>query len=464
MDVEKAYQDALDFVFSFVDYSLTRAFQFAPEKFDLNRMVSLMELLGNPQFHYPVIHVAGTKGKGSVSAMCASVLHESGYRTGFYSSPHLEEFTERIQIDGQPISQGEFVDLVEEIKPSIAKIPQLTTFEITTAIGFLYFSRNKIDIAVIEVGLGGRLDATNVVNPLVSVITSLSYDHMNVLGKTLTEIATEKAGIIKPNRPVVMAPQKEEARNTIERIAGERKSLLIEVGENFQYRALNHSLDNQSLLVWKIGEDSGKNELIEEGKDKLNVNFNPYKPTKLDIPLLGQHQVENACTAFAALEIACKEGLQITEYNVRNGFKKVFWPGRFEILRHSPPIIIDSAHNRDSAQRLHQALNDYLIDQPVILIFGASEDKDIQGMFAELLPRVSQIIPTQSLHPRAMSAENLAQIAGEYSCPVYPSPRVEDALDLALDLAGDHKAILVAGSLFVAAAVRTVWFKRIGSD
>ncbi len=211
-DIDEAYQKALDYLYSYVDYSLTRNLRYSPDKFNLGRMVELMDRLGNPHSQYPVIHIAGTKGKGSISALIASSLQAAGYKTGLYTSPHLQDYTERIQVNRQQIPQEELVTLLEEIKPHAEQIERITTFELTTALGFLYFARQKVNAAVIEVGLGGRLDATNIVNPLVSIISSLSLDHMAVLGDTLALIAGEKAGIIKPGRPVVLAPQREEAR------------------------------------------------------------------------------------------------------------------------------------------------------------------------------------------------------------------------------------------------------------
>ena len=218
-DVEIQYNQALDYLYSYVDYSLKHISELVKAEFNLDRMFALMEELGNPQEKYPIIHVAGTKGKGSVSALCASALKAVGYKTGLYTSPHLWDYTERIQINGEPISHKQLIELVEEVKPAVAKIPKLTTFEITTAIGFLAFANNDVNAAVIEVGLGGRLDATNVLTPKASVITSLSYDHMAVLGNTLAKIAGEKAGIIKEEVPVVSAPQTEEALQVLERIA-----------------------------------------------------------------------------------------------------------------------------------------------------------------------------------------------------------------------------------------------------
>ena len=450
-DVESNYQKALDYLYSFVDYSLTRSFRYSPEKFDLGRMFRLMDRLGNPQNHYPTIHVAGTKGKGSVSALIASILKETGYRVGFYTSPHLQDFTERIQINGVPISHSNLVELVEELKPHADLIEQITTFELTTALAFLYFARQKVEVGVIEVGLGGRLDATNIITPLVSVITSLSLDHMNLLGDTLAKIAGEKAGIIKPGRPLVLAPQKEEARLVVENVAKERSSDLFQVGRDLLFASWGHSLENQTIMVWQSADQPKVDTFIESS------GSSDWEPMRLTIPLLGYHQIENAATAYAALDIACHEGLKITDTDIEHGFAKVFWPGRFEVMRSSPPVIIDSAHNRDSALKLRLAIEDYLPGQPVILVFGASEDKDIYGMFAELLPRVIKVVATQSEHPRAMSADKLVELAHQFGCPSQAISPVECALAKALDLAGQECAVVVAGSLFVAAAAREAW-------
>jgi dihydrofolate synthase/folylpolyglutamate synthase len=454
IDIETKYQQAMDYVYSFVDYSLSRNLRYSADKFDLGRMAALMERLSNPHRHYPVIHVAGTKGKGSTAAMAASALQSGGSKVGFYTSPHLQDYTERIQIDQCQISRSDFVNLIEDLKPHVAAIESLTTFEITTAMAFLWFSQQKVDVAVIEVGLGGRLDATNVVEPLVSVITSLSMDHMNVLGDTLTQIAFEKAGIIKPGHPVVIAPQKEEAQHVLERVAKERGSRLVQVGHDFLFAPISHNLDRQSLDVWPVDEQYLVDEYIETG------GRNHWQPTRLTIPLLGYHQVENAATAYAALHVARQEGLPIAEAAIEQGFSKVYWPGRFEFLSRSPLLIVDSAHNRDSALRLRQAIDDYIPGIPVILLFGASEDKDIEGMFAELLPRVRRVIATRSVHPRAADPNKLVELAHHYGIQAQTVNLVESALDLALEMAGSEAAVVAAGSLFIAAAVREAWQRK----
>lgn len=452
-NIENDYQQALDYLYSFIDYSLTRSFRYTPEKFDLGRMVSFMELLGNPQQDYKVIHIAGTKGKGSVLALIANSLENAGYKVGFYTSPHLHDYCERIRVNHLPIPHQTFVDIINEIKPQIDQAPGISTFEITTAIGFLYFSRMKVDVAVIEVGLGGRLDATNIVTPLVSIITSLSLDHINVLGDTLAKIAFEKSGIIKDGRPVVLAPQKEEARRVVERIAEERNAPLTQVGRDVFFAPRSRSLSGQSFLLWEAEEqDQIVDYMASNGKAD-------WQPLSFEIPLLGYHQIENAATAYAGLQVARQNGLVISEDAIRKGFAQVQWPGRFEVFRDNPPIIVDSAHNQDSALKLRTAIDDYLPGQPVIMVFGASEDKDIRGMFTELLPRVAYLIATQSIHPRAIDANELVTIAQQFGCQAQAVVPIENAIKTALELAGNGSAIIVAGSIFIAAAAREVLVK-----
>lgn len=438
MDIETVYQDTLNYLYSFVDYSLTRSFQATPDKFELGRMREFVAYLGHPEQQYPIIHVAGTKGKGSVAALCANALQSAGYRVGFYTSPHLHDYAERIRVNGQSIAHADLIALVEELRPVLGQFPKLTTFEITTGLAFLYFARQGATAAVIEVGLGGRLDATNVVQPAVSVITSLSLDHTGILGNTLAEIAGEKAGIIKPGVPVVSSPQKEEARLVLERVAAEQGAPLIELGRDYGFAPGKHSLEGQVFKVWKT---SGQE-------------------VELSIPLLGEHQVENAASAYIALQVWQETGLVMNEAALRQGFSQVQWPGRFELLRRDPPIIVDSAHNRYSALKLRQTLDEYFPEKRVILIFGASEDKDIAGMFAELLPRVDQVIATRSFHPRAIEPEKLLDLAQPFGKAVHLIPEVQDALAEALRLAGEDTLVLAAGSIFIAAATRETWLKQ----
>ena len=443
-DIETQYNQALDYLYSFVDYSLKHISELAKAEFNLDRMFALMEELGSPQEKYPIIHVAGTKGKGSVAALCASALKAGGYKTGLYTSPHLWDYVERIQINGDPISREQLIELVEEVKPVVAKIPKLTTFEITTAIGLLAFAKNDVNAAVVEVGLGGRLDATNIVTPKVSVITSLSYDHMAVLGNTLAEIAGEKAGIIKEGAPVVSAPQNQEALEVLKRVAKERNCPFILVGKDVKFERLTSSLDGQSLRV-------------------STLHFPPStQPHTLDltIPLLGVHQIENAAIAYTALKTS---GITISDEAIQRGFAQAKWPARFEVLRREPPVVIDSAHNRDSARRLRETLDEYFPEIPVILIFCALEDKDITGMLEELKPRLECVVATRADHPRAPAAEWIAEQVTKVGIPVEAVAPVANALERALALAGNQKVVLAAGSVAFAGEVSAAWRKRIES-
>jgi len=445
-DIEVQYNQALDYLYSFVDYSLKHISELAKAEFNLDRVFTLMEGLGNPQEKYPIIHVAGTKGKGSVSALCASALQAAGYKTGLYTSPHLWDYVERIQISGEPISHEHLIELVEEVKPAVAKIPKLTTFEITTALGQLAFAKNDVNAAVIEVGLGGRLDATNIVTPKVSVITSLSYDHMAVLGNTLAQIAGEKAGIIKEEIPVVSAPQTEEALQVLERIAKEKNSPFILVGKDVKFERLTSSLDGQSLKIFALSGESDS-----ERSRSADV--------ELVIPLLGAHQIENAAIAYAALKAS---GIPISDEAIQKGFSQVKWPARFEVLRREPPVVIDSAHNRDSARRLRETLDEYFPKKPVILVFCALEDKDISGILEELKPRLECVVATRADHPRAPSAEWIAEQVKKVGIPVQAVTPTADALERALSLAGEQQVVLAAGSVAFAGEVSAIWRKRTG--
>jgi dihydrofolate synthase/folylpolyglutamate synthase len=434
---EEAYKNALDFLYSYVDFSLQKVDTYSPARFKLERMHTLVESLGNPQQAYPSIHVTGTKGKGSVSAFCASALKEAGYTVGLYTSPHLDDYAERIQVDGEFISHSDLAEMVEVIKPYVVVIPEITTFEITTALAFMYFMRRKVTAAVIEVGLGGRLDATNVVLPEVTVITSISYDHTLLLGNTLTEIAREKSGIIKTGIPVVTSPQEEEAKLVIDRVAREHSSKLIQVGRDVLFKEVSHSLEGQTFQVWSA-----------ENKGEL---------ASLSIPLLGSHQVVNAAVAYATLDVFTQKGFAVDLNNIKNGFSKTFWPGRFEIVQKSPGVILDCAHNRDSALKLRISLEEYFPGKSIILIFGASEDKDIQGMFVELTPLVKEVLFVKSFHPRAIEPIKLEEMLRPFGLSANIADHIPDALEKATQLAGDSSAVVVTGSIFVVAEARKYW-------
>jgi len=436
-----SYQAALDYLYGLINYEMQRPERYAPDVVSLDRPLALMKSLGDPQEQFPILHLTGTKGKGSVSAMCAVVLQAAGLRVGLYSSPHLQDFRERFQVNGAMIPPMVLADLVARLRPNIEKIAGLTWFEVITALAFLYFAEAKVDVAVVEVGLGGRLDATNIIRaPIVSTITSLSYDHMHLLGSTLGEIAFEKAGIIKPGRPVVSAPQADEAREVLERIAAERHSPLTLLGRDFEYEVGPSDEFGQSFTAHRRGEPK----------------------QSYWTPLLGKHQAINGAVALATLDHARKAGLNISAEAIHTGLRNVNWPGRLEVVRRSPWLVLDVAHNGASAERLQDALYGiFLSKKPesrLRLVFGASQDKDIRAIFRALLPITSHLILMQAKNPRAYHPDQLAAVAHEVGYKGLIDVRAEAraALECAEAAASEADLICATGSLFVVGEIRDV--------
>jgi dihydrofolate synthase / folylpolyglutamate synthase len=427
------YQQTLDYIYGFVNYE-TLPMPRAPGHFDLRRVDELMLEIGNPHLKARSVHIAGTKGKGSVAAMIASVLAASGYDTGLYTSPHLIDLRERIRVNGIFISEEELINLTQKFKPAIEAVNQratfgkLTTFEVLTALAFAYFKLRGVDFQVLEVGLGGRLDATNIVYPEVCLITHIGYDHMEVLGNTLAAIATEKAGIIKPGCTVVSSPQVDEAGMVIKEVCRERGVRLIMVGRDVTWEGLSFDLGGQLLRV----------------KGRLG-SYN------LSLPLLGDFQLENAATAVAALEVLAEKGFNISRDNIIDGLARVSWPGRLQILRRCPLMVVDGAHNPDSARKLRQSLEQYFNFDHAILVIGTSLDKDIAGIISELSPLFDKVIATCSRHPRATAPALLKAEFARHGVETQVAEDVSTALSQALALAGDRDLICVAGSLFVVA-------------
>lgn len=438
--MEDDYQQTLDYIYSFIDFSIKKNFKSPGKEITLDRILPFIADLGSPQLAYPVIHVAGTKGKGSVCALCASALKAAGYKVGLYTSPHLMDFTERMQVNGEPIAKTELVALVNMVRPVIARHPHITMFDLTTALAFLFFKQQQVDVAVIEVGLGGRIDSTNVVDPLVAVITSISFDHTQILGNTLAQIATEKAGIIKTGKPVVMAKQMAEAAESIKAIASTKNAPIIDVDQQTDCRLIASDLQGQTL--------------------GLSTRDDPAEII-ITLPLLGAHQRENAAAAYAALMVCHQHGLPIQPEAVARGFAATTWAGRFEILNHQPMVVIDCAHNLDSAQKLAQTFTTCFPDKRALLVFGVSEDKDISGIITALMPICARVIATQSTHPRALAAESLVELFCGYNRPIQSILPFENALQTALDEVAENQVILVTGSIFMAAAARQVWFEQL---
>ncbi len=430
------YQQVLSDIFSHVDYSRTRQIPYNASTYNLERMHQLCALLGNPQNRFPSVHIAGSKGKGSTAAMTDSILQAAGYRSGLYTSPHLHSFRERMRVDGQLISQERLVELWEQLRPHAKALSQTTTFEIITALAFMHFAEPKVDWAVLEVGLGGRLDATNVVQSQACAITSLSYEHTDLLGHTLSLIAFEKAGIIKSDVPVVVGPQAPEAMAVIEDVANQAGASLWRVGEDWRYHIRQSTDRGLTLDIDGPGAHLGN----------------------LHIPLVGDHQAANATVAVALIHTLRNNDVVISEDAIRRGLAKTYWPGRLERLSEDPLIVLDSAHNHQSAERLQKALA-LFPHRRLILLFGASADKDIDSMLGVLAKDAASIIVTRSFHPRAADAETLAQLARTIAptTPVHITDDALPALKLAEYLAEPGDMILVTGSIFVVAATRESW-------
>ncbi len=436
------YSQALDWVWGLTDYERRSGYDYSAARFDLQRVRELLRLLGDPQAGMPIAHVAGTKGKGSTSAMLASVYRAAGLRTGLFTSPHLHTVRERVQVDGTPVSREEFAAVVNDVTAAVELVPDITTFEALTAVGLLHFRRARVDVAVLEVGLGGRLDATNVAEPFVSVITSISRDHMAVLGDSLAAIAAEKAGIIKPGVPVVSARQAEAAEEVIAQRARHLGCKLEWVGGDWRYEPGAWSDSEQTFRLMPPACVDGA-----EGEYRL--------------ALLGEHQVENAVLALAAAHMT-PAVLGVAPAHWRAGLEEARWPGRLELVSRKPFVVLDGAHNDDSFRRLGQTLERHFPHQKLHLVFGASRDKDIEGMLAAIQRPDMQLYGCRSQHGRSAELRAIAEAAAALGVTPILCESVDDALWAAVAAAGREDCICVSGSLFVVAAAREAMAARYG--
>lgn len=452
-------RDVLDFLNQRIDYERIFSPSYTAREFKPTRMRELLAAIGDPHVGIPILHIAGTKGKGSTSAMAAAILTAAGYRAGLFTSPHIERVEERVAIDGRPCSSGQFGDLLKQLLPAIEAMDRLyasqdptepgpTYFEITTAMALRHFAQQKVDIAVLEVGLGGRLDSTNVCDPLVSVITSISFDHTKQLGNTLEAIAQEKAGIIKPGVPVVSGVTDPGPREVIRQTCRERACRLIELGTDF---------DVQYTPPRDVGsgDAAGTIDFVYRDADA------PHQFTGVALGLLGRHQAVNASVALAALaELSRSRSLNrtwdIPESAIRTGLRRLTWPARIEVVARRPAVIIDAAHNVASAKALVEVLNESFSVRRRILVFASTQEKDIPGMLRELLDQFGEVILTQYTdNPRAVPVEDLAATANEVSGrPFHICPRPADAWKTARELAAKEDLICVTGSFYIAAQMR----------
>ena len=437
---ELSYEGALRRVMGLADFERSTHSP-GHSSFHLERMSLLMQQLGDAHLAVPTVHIAGTKGKGSTSAMTTAILAAQGYKVGLYTSPHLHSATERIRVNGEPVSQQEFASVVESIWPVVERVGStggyggVTTFEAMTAMAFVHFRRVEADFQVMEVGLGGRLDSTNIVKPRVCAITSISLDHIATLGDTIAKIAFEKAGIIKEGVPVVVSPQTDEAMAVIVDVAFERGAPLLSVADSFSWQKRRSDLRGQSFTL-----------------------SSPESSYDMETPLLGDYQMENAATAVAVAETLREQGVELDDTSIVGGIRDVHWPARLQIL--STPeeggkmLVVDGAHNPYSMGRLVETLRANFSYERLILIFGALSGHSAAGMLRALAPLSPQVLATHSRHPRSASGATVAQMAGELGMKVvFASENVGEATRHALAMAESNDLVLGTGSLSVAAEV-----------
>lgn len=425
------YNEALQFIHESHKFGM---------RLGLDNIKKLLELLGNPQNNLNIIHVAGTNGKGSTCSFISSILKESGYKVGLYTSPFLETFTERIRVNGENIREKEVGKIVSLIKEKIEIMVSEgysypTEFEIVTAMAFYYYNQEKVDFVALEVGLGGRYDATNVIDkPLVSAITSISLDHTGILGDTLGKIAFEKGGIIKEDCPTIVYPQQEEASEVIKNICAEKKSKYMEC--DFKNIEIKSSNINSQIY---------------------NCNINGKELRDLEIKLIGDHQIKNSIVALNVIDYLNDIKItNISEENIRKGLLETKWPGRIEKISENPMFIIDGAHNEEGAKSLANSIDKYFENKNKILVIGMLEDKDIESVLHLLIPKFNNVITTTPDNPRAIDANKLKEKIERYNIEVTCKPNIKEAVDYALEISNKDDVIISAGSLYMIGNVRTI--------
>lgn len=403
-------------------------------KLGLQTIASLMERLGSPQLRFRTLHIAGTNGKGSTAAMTAAVLQAAGFRVGLYTSPHLVDFRERIQVGGEMIAEERVAQLTQQIREACRRDLSPTFFEYTTAMAFQYFADSFVDMAVVEVGLGGRFDATNVVQPVVSAITTIALDHQEHLGLTLASIAYEKAGIIKPKTPVIVGQLGTEAAGTIERVAAEREAPLYRLNAHFR--------------------------TVGATPSRFDYHGVTSRYEGLFCPLTGRHQLDNAACALALLDLAASNGVPTSEGAVRRGLGSVAWGGRLEIVDRHPTVVLDGAHNPAAATVLAESLTEMMRCRPqgrLVLVLGMMRDKDHRGFMAPLRHLVGDVVLTQADLPRSASVHELRAALQDYQLSLHEAPVPADALAMAKQLAGPEDLICVTGSLMLVGDVTALY-------
>lgn len=426
-------------------YDLTLSYLFGLQKFGikfgLSNISRLLELLGTPQDRIRAVHIAGTNGKGSTAATIASIAQQAGYKTGLYTSPHLIDFTERIKINDQEIEEAEAIRLTEKIRSEIRgsafkeELSKITFFEFTTAMAILYFAEKGVDLAVMETGMGGRLDATNAIRPLVSVITNISLEHREFLGDTIEAIAYEKAGIIKDKVPLVTGVEQPEAVQVIEKICNEKKAPLYKLGMDFSFK--------------RNGRDTFSYNGIKDSFDDLRLN------------LAGGHQFSNTSLAVAATEMLGGKGFDIDRDAIRLGVNKVSWPGRLETVSQNPTIVLDGAHNPAGSEVLAGAIKEEFKFNRLYLILGIMADKDIDGIISPVAPLAYEVILSRPEYERASEAASLLSAARRYNHNCTAFENLKEAIGYARTRAGKDDLIIISGSLFTVGEARGILGGRL---
>ncbi|NLX14910.1 MAG: bifunctional folylpolyglutamate synthase/dihydrofolate synthase [Phycisphaerales bacterium] len=441
----RTYQSALNFLKGMTNYEEMTRVGYNSINFNLSRMNRLVAALGNPHKKLRFIHIAGTKGKGSTATMLASMLGQCTLKVGLYTSPHLLDIRERIQINGEMISEADMTRLMARIAPVVKKLAkdEPTFFEIMTAAAFLHFADQQVDFAVIETGLGGRLDSTNIIRPDLCAITSISYDHVNQLGSTLEKIAEEKAGIIKPGIPVVCSPQSKEVRKVLLKAAEKVKAPIYFTGKDieFSYR-------------FESSRPIGPHTRVS--LTTANTRFE-----HLPVPMLGDHQAINCGLALSVIALLKERGLEISDQSVIDGLARVRMPGRMEIIQETPRILVDGAHNAASVEALMRAIGQNIPYDSMIVIFGCQSDKDIPGMLRHVQLGADKAIFTVTGSPRSADPHDLAAEYMEASGKMAQvAERLEDALDIAERAVTREDIICIAGSFYLVGLAKRVVAER----
>lgn len=451
------YKAALAYIETFIDYERSPDFSRQARNYNLNRISLLLDLLGNPQEKFRVIHIAGSKGKGSTAALIASVLTEAGYKTGLFTSPHLITPRERCRIDNELISESDIAFYIEKLRPAIdtvsaSEFGRVSFFEIYTALAFSYFADKATDFAVIEVGLGGRLDATNIVTPVTTVITPIGLEHTAILGETYGEIATEKAEIIKHGCPLALAPQQPEAQTVFEKVASARNAPIVEA----KHFVRDDSCSSASRIVYNT-----------DGlpvAQHFDVKTNSDSYPQLTVPLLGHHQFVNAITALAGLECLKQQGYIIPKTSVYAGFKNVQWNGRIQRIRSAPIVVLDGAHSPFSMGTLCRTLDESFRYDQIIFVVSLMKDKNLTEIGNIVSKTADSVIATQvGDNPRVIPAETI-QNAWTGTCPkmtAYLNP--EKAIAKALSDASPADLICITGSLYLVGQALK-WFSVLDSQ